>query len=244
MRNPKWHRDEIILALNLYFQLEPGQIHSKNPEVIELSKVLNKLPIHDVRPDSVKFRNPNGVGLKLSNFLAIDPDYDGTGMSSYSKLDNEVFDEFFNNRAELGRIAETIRQTAVNSSLALKLYRIEDEIDESAFAVREGKVIYKLHKFYERDGSINQRKKDIILKKYGCLKCEACGFDFKEIYGQIGTGYIECHHRKPLSELGTETQTTLDDLALVCSNCHRMIHRQLNTISVETLRGIISLNNH
>ena len=72
MRNPKWHRDEIILALDLYFRLDPGQISARNPAIIELSKVLNKLPIHEERPDSVKFRNPNGVGLKLSNFLAID----------------------------------------------------------------------------------------------------------------------------------------------------------------------------
>ncbi|WP_181566710.1 hypothetical protein [Aequorivita sp. CIP111184] len=70
MHNPKWHR-EIILALNLYFKLEPGQIQARNPAIIELSEVLNKLPIHEGRPNSVKFRNPNGVGLKLSNFLTI-----------------------------------------------------------------------------------------------------------------------------------------------------------------------------
>ena len=67
MRNPKWHRDEIMLALELYFRIEPGQIHARNPEIIELSEVLNSLPIHKDRPDEVKFRNPNGVGLKLSN---------------------------------------------------------------------------------------------------------------------------------------------------------------------------------
>lgn len=71
MRNPKWHRDEIILALDFYFKIEPGQIHSRNPKVIELSELLNRLPIHENRPDAGKFRNANGVGLKLSNFLAI-----------------------------------------------------------------------------------------------------------------------------------------------------------------------------
>lgn len=76
MRNPKWHRDEIVLALELYFRLKPGQIHGRNPDVIQLSEVLNKLPIHDKRPDENKFRNPNGVGLKLCNFLAIDPEYE------------------------------------------------------------------------------------------------------------------------------------------------------------------------
>ena len=86
MRNPKWHRDEIILALDLYFKTEPGQIHARNPDVIELSEILNKLPIHDERPDHVKFRNANGVGLKLSNFLAIDPEYLGKGMTSFTTM--------------------------------------------------------------------------------------------------------------------------------------------------------------
>jgi 5-methylcytosine-specific restriction enzyme A len=36
MRNPKWHRKELILALDLYFKLEPGQISSLNPEIIAL----------------------------------------------------------------------------------------------------------------------------------------------------------------------------------------------------------------
>ena len=47
-KNPKWHRDEIILALDLYFNLRdhPGQIHHNHPEIIKLSEVLNVLPIH------------------------------------------------------------------------------------------------------------------------------------------------------------------------------------------------------
>lgn len=73
MRNPKWQRDEIILALDLYFNLESGQMNATNNDIIELSKILNQLPIHENRPDEVRFRNPNGVALKLSNFLAIDP---------------------------------------------------------------------------------------------------------------------------------------------------------------------------
>lgn len=71
MRNPKWHRDEIILSLELYFRTEPGQIHARNPEIIQLSKTLNKLPIHSIRADAAKFWNPNGLSLKMSNFLAI-----------------------------------------------------------------------------------------------------------------------------------------------------------------------------
>lgn len=238
MRNPKWHRDEIILALELYFRTESGQIHANNPEIVELSKILNKLPIHKERPDLVKFRNPNGVSLKLSNFLAIDPNYYGKGMQSFSQLDEKVFNEFVDNKNDLIRIAGQIKKTSNDKELSLQLYRIEDELDD--IEVKEGKVIYKLHKHYERNSKINKKKKKLVFKKFGELKCEVCNFDFYQKYGNLGKGFIECHHRKPLFEIQKETQTKIEDLALVCSNCHRMLHRNLDTMSVQDLRKLIN----
>ncbi|MBS9525855.1 HNH endonuclease [Litoribacter alkaliphilus] len=239
MRNPKWHRDEIILALDLYFQLEPGQIHGRNPAVIELSEVLNRLPIFDVRPDEAKFRNPNGVGLKLSNFLAIDPSYTGKGMQSFSKLDKEVFLEFFQNQIQLRKIANAIRTTVSNSSLTQKLYLIPEEVDEKDIVFTEGKVLYKLHRYRERDNKLITLKKKTHLKKYGSLDCEACDFNFQVKYGDLGTGFIECHHRTPLYDYEDESETSLKDLALVCSNCHRMLHRSLHVLDVGDIRNIL-----
>ncbi len=113
MKNPKWHRQELILALDLYFILEPGQIHSRNPEIIQLSETLNRLDIYKDKPDAIKYRNPNGVGLKLSNFLAIDPNYPGKGMERYSKLDKEIFFEFQNDRSRLKKEASKILQEII-----------------------------------------------------------------------------------------------------------------------------------
>lgn len=47
-QNPKWHRDEVILVLDLYYRLESGQMNASNPEVIKTSEILNKLPIHKI----------------------------------------------------------------------------------------------------------------------------------------------------------------------------------------------------
>tara|TARA_R110002020_G_scaffold61545_3_gene165510 strand:- start:989 stop:1732 length:744 start_codon:yes stop_codon:yes gene_type:complete len=239
-RNPKWHRDEIILALDLYFKLEPGQIHGRNPAVIELSEVINRLPIFDIRPDADRFRNPNGVGLKLSNFLAIDPDYHGKGMQSYSKLDKVVFDEFSAKRNELSRIANTIRATVANPQLRMKLYEINKEPEEALLEFREGRVMYRLHKFKERDTKLVLLKKTQHLKKYGALDCESCDFNFQVKYGDLGKGFIECHHQIPLYQYEGIQETRLDDLALVCSNCHRMLHRGMDTLGVGDLRRLIS----
>lgn len=237
MRPPRWQRDEIILALDLYFTIETKEINNKNPKVIELSEILNNLPIHKEKINNQKFRNSNGVELKLSNFKAIDPDHNGKGMSSYSKNDKEIFNEFRWRTKELKQIANQIKKTVSNQETRQKLNLLYDE-DES-YSVKEGKVIYKLHKLRERDNKINKKKKDLYYKNNGKLDCEVCGFDFQECYGDLGKGFIEVHHRVPLSEIDGESLTKLKDLALVCPNCHKMLHKSFDTISINQLKNKI-----
>ena len=240
MRNPNWHRDEIILALDLYFQLNPGQIHNRNPKIIELSKILNLLPIHSIRPDKVKFRNPNGVGLKLSNILAVDGKYHGDGMKRGGKLDKIVFNEFKDRKEELHKIAERIKRTVANQDLNHQLYQIPNDEPEIITSVFEGQVIYKLHKYRERDARIIKQKKEHALDLTGKLECEACKFDFEKGYGKKGRGFIECHHKHPLSEIKVEQKTTLDDLILICPNCHKIVHRGNTLIDIITIKEMIN----
>jgi 5-methylcytosine-specific restriction protein A len=242
MRNPKWHRDEIILALDLYFSEDRGSIDSKNKNIISISQVLNDLPLFPNRPDKERFRNANGVTLKLSNFLAFDPNYKGIGMKSGSKLDKVVFEEFYWKRKELRILASKIKRIAEDPILRSKLSTIEEDDQTETDSVKEGQVLYKLHKYRERVPAIVIRKKNQAIGRFGKLNCEACTFEFEPFYGEIGNGYIECHHRTPLYRFKIDTTTTLDDLALVCSNCHRMLHRRIDTISVEDLSTMIRYN--
>jgi 5-methylcytosine-specific restriction protein A len=89
-RNPTWERDELILALDLYFQYKPTTISETQPRIIELSEILNQLPIHTDRPDRASFRNPNGVYMKLCNFLALDSSYHGKGLERGDLREQEV----------------------------------------------------------------------------------------------------------------------------------------------------------
>ena len=99
----------------------------------------------------------------------------------------------------------------------------------------EGGKRLVLHWKIERSPELARRKKENVQRELGCLACECCGFDFASFYGPAGEGFIEVHHRRPLHTLTEVTVTTLEDLAVVCSNCHRMLHR-LQDGSVETLR--------
>lgn len=59
------------------------------------------------------------------------------------------------------------------------------------------------------------------------LRCEVlgCGFDFEDVYGAIGAGFAHVHHLKPLAEASAPTVTRLEDLAVLCANCHAIVHR-------------------
>ncbi|NRA52977.1 MAG: HNH endonuclease [Gammaproteobacteria bacterium] len=68
------------------------------------------------------------------------------------------------------------------------------------------------------------------------LACEVCDFNFTKTYGIRGKDYIECHHKNPLSDTKVGEKTKTEDLALLCANCHRVIHRYKPWISVEKLK--------
>ena len=69
-RNPNWARDELILALDLYFRVNfPSHTSKSNTEIVQLSELLNALPIHAKSEQQKTFRNPNSVYMKLCNFL-------------------------------------------------------------------------------------------------------------------------------------------------------------------------------
>lgn len=68
-----------------------------------------------------------------------------------------------------------------------------------------------------------------LAKEYHGYSCQICGFDFKRAYGSLGEDFIEAHHLTPVAELPPNTSVQLSpakDFAVVCSNCHRMLHRQ------------------
>ena len=226
--NPNWSRDELILALDLY--VREGALGDRHPLTVELSQILNSLPIHTVRPDRDRFRNANSVALKLANFQAIDPSYHGKGMSRGSALDAEVWASY-RDSPELTAIASELRAGVVPE----RAFPVTPEEDEDG--IREGRLLYRRHRARERNRALVTKKKRQVLSRGEPLACEVCGFDYAVVYGNRGEGYIECHHLVPLAEAG-ESTTSLTDLALVCANCHRMLHRSsFDPAALETLRG-------
>lgn len=120
-------------------------------------------------------------------------------------------------------------------------YNANDQADEESPVVElgyEGKPIMRLHQSRERDPKIVKQKKDLIFNEVGRLECEICSMNFEEIYGELGRGFAECHHKEPLSLRDKNEETSLNDLAIVCANCHRMLHRKRPWLSLDELKKI------
>ena len=121
-----------------------------------------------------------------------------------------------------------------------------DDLDEDIRGLEssgfpEGTRIEKRHKARERNRKVVQMAKQEHARKHkGNLPCEVCGFDFGKKYGkEIGDFFLEAHHKIPLCKLDElqGTQTTVSDLAMVCANCHRMLHR--SPVSIQELSRIV-----
>jgi hypothetical protein len=106
---------------------------------------------------------------------------------------------------------------------------------DQADAYVEGERQSRETTFFARNAQLVRKAK----AHHGTV-CQTCGFGFGAVYGSLGVGYIECHHLNPLAEQdGNAQEVTVSDVAVLCSNCHRMIHRRRRVISVEELRAII-----
>lgn len=103
----------------------------------------------------------------------------------------------------------------------------------------EGRLVERKHKSRERNQKLVVEAKEGFLRNNETLHCEICGFDFEEKYGERGSGFIEAHHTVPVSEMKPGQKTQLEDIALVCSNCHRMLHRSRPWLRMEQLRELI-----
>lgn len=106
----------------------------------------------------------------------------------------------------------------------------------------EGALSLKQHLARERNAKLVTRAKELRLQEQGELRCDVCNFSFKEFYGEAGEGFIEAHHLIPISQLTNSSPTKLNEIALVCSNCHRMIHKGKPIFTLEQVKKKIKHN--
>jgi hypothetical protein len=115
----------------------------------------------------------------------------------------------------------------------------ERDSDDQELSGFEGnlRMSFKVHR--QRERRLRAAKlNEALAAGGGRLVCEVpgCEFDFLSVYGELGRSFAHVHHKRPLAESPTGgRKTTLDDLAVVCANCHAMIHRNGECRKIDTL---------
>lgn len=230
-----WTRDEIVLACSLVAANGWRQLDRADARVKELSDLLQTPAIHPADQRGPDFRNPAGVARKTADIATSHPLYSGKKTNG-NRLDRDVLDDFLERPADMHSIAAATR-SALSAGEPIDSGPDPDMPEPTA---DEGGILLRMHLRRERDPKIRRAKIADAKRRGLAIACEICGFNFARTYGTRGTDYIECHHRTPLHVSGP-TKTKLEDLALICSNCHRMIHRAKPWLTVEELCSMIEL---
>ncbi|WP_145502835.1 HNH endonuclease [Streptomyces sp. CFMR 7] len=222
-RSPAWTHDELLLACALVVENDWNELREGDPRVLELSDLLRSLPIHEGAARTIpKFRSIGSVSRKTSDLASNHPSYTGTPTKG-GRLDREVISAFIARPAEMLLAATALRQ-GISTGELYTIPQDPDELDDEGNSAVEGRLLARWALYRERNRALRARKIAQAEKLGQPLQCEVCDFDFGSVYGDLGRGYIEVHHRLPLHVTGLR-ETRLDDLAFLCANCHRMCHK-------------------
>jgi 5-methylcytosine-specific restriction enzyme A len=229
-----WQWEEIVLACDLVARNGWRQVDASDPRVEELSQQLKRLTLHPEELRMPNFRNMNGVARKTADIATWHPDYQGRRTNG-NRLDREVMAEFLARPDVMQALAVSIR-SGITAGEPADFPQEVGYDDESEI---EGRFLLRMHAYRERNPGLRRKKIAAVKAKTGgSLVCEVCKFDFSQTYGDLGQDYIECHHVEPL-HVGGEKARSIKDLALLCSNCHRMIHRKPPWPTPTELRELI-----
>lgn len=201
---------------------------------MELSGLLRASLLHPPADRFPAFRNAAGVALKTANVATAHPAYAGVRTRG-NRLDGVVVADFLAEPERMRAAAGEIRRLLQSGESDAALGPGEPEVAEAT----EGGLLMSVHLRRERSPRLREQKVASVRQAGLPVACEVCGFDFRTFYGERGDGYIEVHHVLPLHASGPR-RTRLQDLALLCSNCHRMVHRGPAWLTPEQLRQLVS----
>ncbi|KQT34065.1 MrcB family domain-containing protein [Methylophilus sp. Leaf414] len=202
---------------------------SLNQAMTEAKKLYRADAATALKARAKNFRAILGGGLNNLNFKEIDLKPSNKRNNTYYYQAGNILAKEYrkNNLPSDAQLIEDLRaalalyEKLIISEAAIEVKQFIDG-DEPGNTLIEDATKLRIHKRIERNPKLVKQAKQI----HGFV-CQACGFNFESVYGDIGKGYIEAHHLEPISKLkGTKvSRDPKKDFAVLCSNCHRMIHK-------------------
>jgi 5-methylcytosine-specific restriction protein A len=224
-----------------------GVYLSLNQGVTDVRRKFRSDAPHALRTQAINYRAQIGppptrfpeteIDLRPSKKSRLSPDYEaGNVYSTLYREDNLPTEEVLT--ADLHGILDLYETLRVSENLPIGTGATEDDEEGNPnLRIDEDLRKFREHKRIERSQRLARKVKQIQ-----GLTCQACGFDFSKVYvGIANNKYIESHHLTPISELKGQ-RVSLDpakDFAVLCANCHRMIHRFEHPEDLNGFRGTL-----
>ncbi|KXP13892.1 HNH endonuclease [Tsukamurella pseudospumae] len=232
-----WTWDELLLACDLLASSEWVSPRAHTDEVQALSEFLR-----EQQPDlalSPEFRSPSSVHRKLEDLRSAHPDYHASATKG-GRATKAMAAAFAADYETMHRLASEVRGLGTDRDEDTSVYT--EASGTEIVTAAEGKVLRRMTTVRERDRGLRDTKlAQFRAAHQGRVFCEVCSFDFGKVYGEHGEGYAEVHHRVPL-HVTDEVVNGLDELIVLCANCHRMIHRRAPWLTPDQLAGLLTSN--
>lgn len=221
-KNVSFTKDEAILALDVLLSSNQERLKPDCKEILELSNLLNELPIIPKEQRSEIFRNCSGICHQLNSFRISSSK--GVKDQNVGTVFYLVAEEYAGRVDELHKVATAIR---LNRDYFGKI-QFGNEVETCGFP--EGALLSHLHRMMEaRDG-----KKVEISER-----CEICHLNLKEVYKPIKDSLMQVHLLVPITELDGEKKYGTNDFITVCPTCHEVLHRYRPWVCKKDCRNIL-----
>lgn len=187
------------------------------PRVIHPEALGDDLWVQDA-PDEKDYKV--GIALESIRLTA------GEGMLSRSVLKDDVLLSASTiMRMPSGTVFRLDEEQSKQMDALWSQSQVDDDLIASVPTALEGRVELVAHRRRERSRLLVSKKREMMRASTGSLACEICGLGESAPYPQsLAASVFEVHHRVPLSLATAPKHTSLDDLAVVCANCHRAVH--------------------
>ena len=245
---------ELVLPA-LYLIQEKGKLNTSS-----LIKMLTaKLCPTGEDAEILSGRNDTKFSQKVRNLMG--SHYSSNGMDAYTNKDSNGFfsltvagQEYLKDNQQ--NVSDLInsgfsyekKATAISSVHATSKNKEKVCIYDENVVIEEGNTATATSVVRKRSAELRKAAIEEYTSNTGEICCCVCGFNFKEMYGELGNGYIEIHHEEPICQLPSKgvsefIKEAVSRVKPVCSNCHRMIHRnKANILSIQQLKDIINKN--
>lgn len=152
----------------------------------------------------------------------------------------KFWDLFFNGWNEGTKFVWQLRSELIEALIATGL--TGEEIYPEELPTENTKELFEgiqrtvIVNAYER----NSKARQLCVKHWKAI-CAVCSFNFENIYGEIGKGFIHVHHLTPIAQIGKAYQVDpINDLIPVCPNCHSMLHREEPPLTIDKLKALLN----